>query len=285
MRRARPWVIPALMVAAGAGAAAQKPTFSTRVDAVQVDVLVTENGRPLRGLLPADFDVRDNGVPQQVTLVTSDQIPLNVVLAFDVSSSVRGGRLEDLRAAGSRVLDSLKDGDRAALVMFSHVVMLGSPLTADFAKIRSPLASVEAVGNTSLVDATHAAMMLGQSDVGRSLALVFSDGVDTTSWLVPEMVLDTARRTDVVVCGVSATRTPDAFLRDIAAITGGTFVNLDSTAGLDQTLLRLLDEFRHRYLVSYSPHGVAPGGWHRLDVRVKGRSVAVKARPGYLSGS
>ncbi len=78
---------------------------------------------------------------------------------------------------------------------------------------------------------------------------------------------------------------PDTFLRDIAGITGGSFVNLDSTEGLDETLLRLLDEFRQRYLVSYSPRGVAAGGWHRLEVRIKGRSAAVKARPGYLSGS
>ena len=39
-----------------------------------------------------------------------------------------------------------------------------------------------------------------------------------------------------------------------------------------------------RYLVSYSPQGVAPGGWHRLEVRVKHRGATVKARPGYFAG-
>jgi hypothetical protein len=48
--------------------------------------------------------------------------------------------------------------------------------------------------------------------------------------------------------------------------------------------LSILDEFRHRYLVSYTPRGVARDGWHRLTVRVK-RSGTVKARPGYLAGS
>jgi hypothetical protein len=45
----------------------------------------------------------------------------------------------------------------------------------------------------------------------------------------------------------------------------------------------ILDEFRQRYLVSYTPRGVGSGGWHRLDVRIKGRKVAVKARAGYLA--
>jgi hypothetical protein len=45
----------------------------------------------------------------------------------------------------------------------------------------------------------------------------------------------------------------------------------------------VLDEFRQRYLVSYTPRGVVRGGWHRLDVRIKRSNVAVKARPGYLA--
>jgi hypothetical protein len=47
----------------------------------------------------------------------------------------------------------------------------------------------------------------------------------------------------------------------------------------------VLEEFRQRYLLSYSPQGVPTGGWHRLEVRVKRRGATVKARPGYLAGS
>jgi len=38
-----------------------------------------------------------------------------------------------------------------------------------------------------------------------------------------------------------------------------------------------------RYLISYSPQGVSGAGWHRLEVRVKGRGATVKARPGYFA--
>jgi len=36
--------------------------------------------------------------------------------------------------------------------------------------------------------------------------------------------------------------------------------------------------------VSYSPENVPRGGWHRLEVHVKGRRASIKARPGYMRG-
>lgn len=285
MTGCRVLVVTLVGLVAGGGIRAQRPTFSARTAAIQVDVLVTENGRPVRGLQSDDFQVFDNGVPQQVDLTTFDEIPLNLVLAFDISSSVRGARLDDLRAGGARLLDALKPRDRAALITFSHTVTLDSPLTGSLGDLRSAIDRVEPRGQTSLIDATHAAMMVGESEVGRSLALVFSDGIDTSSWLTSDVVLDTARRIDVVVCGVSIGRTPDAFLRDVTELSGGTLTNLESTTNLDQTFTRLLNEFRQRYLISYSPRGVTSRGWHRLEVRVKGRNLTIKARPGYLGGS
>jgi len=47
------------------------------------------------------------------------------------------------------------------------------------------------------------------------------------------------------------------------------------------TLLAIVKEFRERYVVSYTPTGVAAGGWHAIDVRVKGRNLTVRARRGY----
>src|SRR5215510_1278909 len=71
----------AASLAAIAGAQTQTSTFSTKIEAVRVDVLVTDRGQPVRGLGPDDFEIQDNGVPQQVDLVSFDQIPLNVILA------------------------------------------------------------------------------------------------------------------------------------------------------------------------------------------------------------
>ena len=58
-----------------------------------------------------------------------------------------------------------------------------------------------------------------------------------------------------------------------------------STKALSETFVGILDEFRGRYVLGFTPQGSGHGdGWHRLQVRVKGRSVSVKARPGYDAG-
>ena len=102
---------------------AQQPTFSSRLDAVRVDALVTEGGRPVRGLRPDDFVVLDNGMPQTVDLASFETLPLNVILALDQSESVTGDRLAQLQdAAANGAARRSPPRDQAALVTFSHRV-------------------------------------------------------------------------------------------------------------------------------------------------------------------
>ena len=144
-------------------------TFSSRVDMVRVDVLVTDNGKPVLGLTPADFEILDNGVAQQVELVSFDQVPLNVVLVFDMSDSVEGERRDKLFEGAGALLGGLKPDDQSALVTFSHVVDRGAKLTKDVAAVRAALERAEAIGETALVDGAFAGMLVGESDVGRGL--------------------------------------------------------------------------------------------------------------------
>jgi VWFA-related protein len=256
------------------------------VEAVRVDALVTERGQLVRGLRAGDFEVLDNGVPQQVDLVTFERLPLNVVLALDMSDSVAGDRLDHLRAGGLAMLDQLAPIDEAALLTFSHEVALRSPLTADRGHVRAALQLSAARGLTALVDATHTGIVLAETGAGRPLLILFSDGFDTASWLTEEAVLDTARRTDVVAYCVSTREQQQAsFTEELASLTGGSRIELESTRDLSATFVRILDEFRQRYLLSFTPQGVSKTGWHRLDVRVKGRRLAVRARRGYLAGN
>jgi len=282
--RVRVLSIVLLLVASVAPVWTQNPTFASRIEAVRVDVLVSDRGQPVRGLGPEDFEILDNGVPQQVDLVSFEQIPLNVILALDMSDSVAGARLDHLRRAGTALLAGLKNEDQAALVTFSNRIVLGAGLTTDRARVEAALENAAGTGATALVDGTYAGIMVGESDVGRGLLIVFSDGLDTGSWLTPEAVLDIAKRSDVVAYGVSVGRSKPEFLRDLTSLTGGRLFEVGKTSNVSAAFLSVLEEFRQRYLVSYTPRNVPKDGWHRLDVRVK-RKGTVKARPGYLAGS
>jgi len=149
------------------------------------------------GLTTNDFEVVDNGVPQQVDLASFEEIPLNLVLVFDMSDSVVGERLDHLRQAAGQLLTGLKPHDQAALVTFNDAVMQGAELTADLAQVRSGLLGQDGRGDTALLDAIYGGFIVGESSVGRALMIVFSDGVDTASFLTTDAVLDTAKRSDV----------------------------------------------------------------------------------------
>jgi VWFA-related protein len=277
--------VAVVVALSGLGLAAQNPAFTTKIEAVRVDALVTDHNQPVRGLSAADFEILDNGVPQQVDLVSSEQIPVNVILALDMSDSVAGERLDNLRDAGKAAIASLGAADQAALVTFSHAVSLGAPLTHDAAAVRDALDESVGAGQTSLVDGVLAAMIVGESDVGRALLIVFSDGLDTSSFLTADAVLDSARRSDVVAYAVAVqSRAKLDFLRALTSLTGGRLMELEKASDLASTFRAIVDEFRQRYLVSYTPRGVSKEGWHRFEVRVKRRGVTVKARPGYLAG-
>jgi VWFA-related protein len=261
----------------------QQPTFSSRLDAVRVDVLVTDNGRPVQGLMPGDFVVLDNGTPQTVDLAIYETLPINMVLALDHSKSVTGERLAQLQDAARTVLRGLEPRDQAALVTFSHRVTLQQGLTHEAGLVVAAVGAARPGGQTSLFDAVYAGLLAGVTDPARNLVLVFSDGVDTASFLSAAQVLETAKRSDVVVYALAPRDAGSApFLRNLADQTGGSAFEVDSLQQLSSRFVAVLEEFRHRYLLSYSPKGVQPGGWHKLEVRVKNRRGAVRARPGYI---
>jgi VWFA-related protein len=265
-------------------AVSQQPVFSSRAEIVRVDVLVLKDGKPMRNLGAADFEIKDNGVLQQVELLSAEELPLNVVLALDHSDSLTGNGLRDLQNAGRALLDGLTDRDGAALVTFGSAVTAASELTRDREAVRSALERPASGGLTALIDGCFAGLMLGASEVGRSLLLVFSDGLDTSSFLTADAVLGSAKRADVVTYGVVAGDKPrQSFLRDLTQATGGDVIEVGGTKDVGATFIRLLNEYRQRYLLSYTPTGVARTGWHQIDVRVKQRNVTVRARPGYLA--
>jgi VWFA-related protein len=265
----------------------RQAVFSARASTVRVDVLVTENGRAVTGLKSTDFEVLDNGVAQDISLLSGEDLPLSLVLALDMSDSVEGDRREHLRQAGHALLDALRPDDRAGLLTFDHKVDLRIPLTTDRQLTRDGLDRMRiAGGGTALVDAAFAGLVLADAEIGRALLMVFSDDIETSSWLESSDVLNSARASNVTVYSVIVEAPASGeFLRDLSGGTGGRVIRVDSTANLTSAFVAALEEYRHRYLLGFTPRNVAAAGWHKLDVRVKRRNATVTARRGYQAGT
>jgi hypothetical protein len=75
----------------------------------------------------------------------------------------------------------------------------------------------------------------------------------------------------------------DNFFGDLVRLTGGRRLEVASLDRLSDAFEEILNESRDRYLLSYTPTGVSSGGWHEIDVRVRGRRADIRARPGYLA--
>lgn len=284
-------------------------TFRVLVDAVRVDALVMDGDRPVAGLKATDFEVRDSGVLQRIESVSFEDVPLSMLLALDVSSSVRGQSLENLKQAGAAVAGLLRPGDRGALLTFSDEIDLSCGWTAEHEQLARALERAQASGSTALHDAAFAALTLRDPQAGRLLILMFSDGDDTSSWLSGRTVMDIARRSDAVVYGVGLRNAPvrklgylvdfrsglqpelprvvppeltKPFLAALAEDTGGKYIDTERSDRLRETFVQIVTEFRSRYLLTYTPTGVDTGGWHRIDVTLKNRKGSVTARRGYL---
>jgi VWFA-related protein len=285
------------LLALGLAVAALAAQFRTEANAVRIEALVLDGGRPVAGLTAADVVVTDNGRPQTIRMRVLEREPIDVALALDVSDSVRGARLNHLRAAALALVAQLSPADRATLLTFDHTLSLG-PRDAAPEALVPRLRTLTPQGLTSLVDAVTAALVWSAGRERPMLAAVFSDGEDTASWTSPAHALALAARSeavvDVIVAGEAMPvtgalqaqarlRGPTAyerFLGDLAAATGGRVRNGGAGAGLADAFKASVDQFRARYEITYAPSTDAPG-WHAVEVRVPGRSATIHARRGY----
>ena len=273
------------VLAAGVLASAQQTRFVSSATGVRVDALVLQGNVPVAGLKATDFELRDNGVVQQIDAVESNDVPINAMLALDTSGSTDGARLVELRNAGRTLIAGLRAQDRGGLTTFSHDVRTRVPFTSNMSELGEALDRVRPSGGTSLLDGLYAAIVTTLGEPGRSLVIVCTDGRDTASWLLTDEVAEVAKRSNAVVYGVTSGRARGAGeLEDVAELTGGHVLSVEQGDDYQARLRAILEEFRSRYVLSFTPTGVTAGGFHRLDVKVRRSGVTVRARQGYISG-
>jgi VWFA-related protein len=280
----------------------QVPTFRAEVNAVVVDVSVRDRSRrPLTNLRAADFQVIDNGVPQEVDNVSYGKLPIDLTVALDVSYSVTGSVLERLRRAVGQLMRDLRREDRLKLILFNMRVTRIVDFTTDPDAVDRALRTVTAGGGTALLDAISVALVSASTPDRRQLIVFFTDGNDSTSVTAPETLTSVAQRTRGTVTFVmpplpQPIRRPPASgaaslqqpLRPLASVlsaiaveTGGSTLPVDESTNLTGAFRRVLDDFRSAYVLYYNPRGVDRSGYHALEVRVKHEGATVQARRGY----
>src|SRR2546428_843355 len=169
---------------------------------VMVPVSVTDaTGQPVHGLQVSDFHLEEEGRPQQIVEIGNpDQVPLDIAILFDVSSSVsqKGFFAFQQKAAASFLKQVLKPSDRAAIFTITDQPTLVEPLaTAENAAAK--LVTIPAASSpvpTAFYDTVIAAakyLIANSPERRRRVIVVISDGDDNFSNLVKDLTVAEVR--------------------------------------------------------------------------------------------
>lgn len=292
-------------------AAGQQSVFRSTVDAVSVPVSVRDKNRPVAGLKASDFDLLDNGVAQEITSTLLEALPVDVTLVLDLSGSVTGRALTQLKDDVQKMGDLLHMNDRVRLITFAGDARDAFGLQPGGARL--PLDDLVSGGVTSLYGALAAALIAFPATDRPQLIFALSDGLDSGSFLDADRIVSLARLSSASLYVAlvpssdssenSVTRLKPggaaiswrsmgpyvggpnrSALRDAAARTGGTVYDDPPEKSVPAIFAKVLEEFRTNYVLRYTLQGVPRGGWHTLTIKTRDSRYTVRARPGYDGG-
>jgi hypothetical protein len=305
------WAIPAAPIAVAAAvtaiaaaiaAAAQDPIFRAGVSLVKVDAEVAGKSGIVDGLQKQDFVILDNGQPHALRYCSQSDEPLDIILLFDISSSM-GPSIRRVASSAQLAMSELRHGDRVAIMSFNTGVWLEAPFNEDLNAVANRLVqgirNTHFGGNTYILDAVDEAAKYFQSQPGserRRAVLAFTDD-DGHGFTSQKSVTRDLWGVDAILSGLIIAPPAiiqilgphlsggDDYIEDVAAQTGGDVVRADPPGpAFRQMLLRM----RKRYSLYYDMPPGKPGQVRRVIVELSTAAknlhpdATILARKGYV---
>jgi Ca-activated chloride channel homolog len=256
------------------------------VEVVQVTVTVTDDSGHFVGGIPRSaFKIFEDGKPQTVTYFASEDVPLELIVAVDISGSM-GPSMPKLKRAVKDFLGAVPSNDQVTLLGFNdNVIPLARKATDPADRIRA-VDRLAPWGATALYDVILRGIdMLGRQ-TGRKALVVFTDGEDQGSHVAIEDVERRLQASDVTLYMIAQGRgiSQEYLKRTMQRLTiptGGRTFTTDSVDALQGAFEELLDELSNQYLLGYPPTNIKRDDtWREIKVQVDGHS-GIRARQGY----
>ena len=280
---------------------------------VMVPVSVTgEQGQPIMGLQAADFRLEENGQAQNITqLGDPEQVPVDIALLIDVSSSVSARFGFEQRAAAEFLRQVMKPGDKATVFAIDENPRFIQALTSAETAAQRLMSLVPGKGYTAFFDSVLAAekyLDKASTSGRRRLIVVISDGDDTARIL--DVSASRSRKDDLQLIGKDAqlqliqraqtevlrevqrseitfysinpsgstmhlnvrTARSEEGLERIARATGGAAFVPRNESDLPDIFRRIASEIRSQYLVQYYSDNKSAGtAFRRIAVTTPAR--------------
>ena len=300
-----------LVGVSGGASQPQDQVFRGTSDAVRVFVTVTDGeGRLVTTLKQDDFEIRDEGKPQPITLFDNTPQPIKLIVMLDVSGSMYGN-LQLLRAASQQLFARLRADDGVRVGTFGHQVGISETFTRDPGELRKALP--EAIAEdapTPLWRAVDDAVKAFGEDAERPVILVFSDGKDSgptnfrERYVSQVEAIEHARDEGVMVYAIGlrsrnmrptmpgigpgglqamlSADLPDPGLARIAEDTGGGYTEIRFGQDLGAAFAQVADELHAQYLLGFAPPK-KDGKEHEISVRLAQKGMKPRARKSYIA--
>jgi Mg-chelatase subunit ChlD len=257
------------------GAASLQGTLEVHIDelndsglpVLRAAVTVTDAaGRPVAGLQAGQFQASAGGAALTVSEVqnaANNDVPMGLVLAFDVSGSMQGPALEQAREAGRALIEQLLPIDQVAVLTFAGGVQVVQAFTADRTVLLQAIDGLKAGGDTALFEAVaRSSELAAGSSLPRRAVVLLSDGEDFggRSTVDRAASLETLRRTGVPVFVVGLGGQIDRpYLEELAAAARTPLMLAPSPEELSALYSRIGETLRQQYLVTIDAGGTPPG--------------------------
>jgi VWFA-related protein len=296
------------------------PTQKLQVNVNLVDVYfsVRDKNGFVTSLRKDDCQVAENHDPQTIKRMTQEKnLPLTIGILLDTSGSqINVLPLE--KDSGARFLrEVLTPKDEAFLISFDVNVDLLSDYTSSPRELArainqasintaSSSAGVPGIGGgpfptshprgTLLYDAVYlAAHDKLQSQTGRKVLIILTDGQDEGSQETIKSAIEAAQKANTIVYPIliadrefylsqGAIYMGSSAMSQLAEQTGGRVINVGNNGRkLEDAFDQIQDELRTQYLLSYTPtNRNADGTYRKIDLDC-GKGMKVQARKGYYA--
>lgn len=298
----RRFTLAVLFASAGAtalaGQASQGQRIRSGVELVSLSVTATDGqGKYATDLNEDDFEVYEDGAKQKVTFFSKTQQPISLAILLDTSASMdeRMGIAQDAAIGFAK---QLHKEDQAEVIDFDSTVRILAPFTNDAAALEKAIRTTTPNGSTSLYNALYIALTelkrlknTAGPDIRRQAIVLLSDGDDTSSLIEFDRVLDSAKRSEVVIyciglrAGEIARREfkeAEFVLKQLASETGGRAFLVNDARELAKIYQGIWDELASQYAIAYSSgNPKRDGAWRRIQVRLLRPNVTARTKQGY----
>ena len=292
-------------------------SIKAEVDLVAVPVVASdEDGKYVPDLKVTDFHIFEDDVEQEIDRLVPISEPLNAALLMDSSRSMPL-KIGQIQQSALSFVESMRPEDHLMVASFDDRVHLDSEFSTDRIGLRRAILATTLGSTTRLYDAVDLILTERLDPIsGRKAIVLFTDGVDTSSWLVDAAgSLEDLEESNVILYAVQLDTKNDVtlqfqpgwvpqtappgmakneemhaygsqYLQDLASRSGGRLFHAATLGNAVDAFAKVADELRHQYVLGYYPSNrTRDGVYRRIRLTVDRPGVKIRARNGYRAGT